>query len=76
MAKTIKPTAEDLDNRFNYHPAKGDQPDRYGLIRERCRKLAGDIVAITPVGREQSLALTSLEQAMFWANAGIARETP
>ncbi|MGP3782344.1 Acb2/Tad1 domain-containing protein [Paenibacillus sp. 1A_MP2] len=27
----------------------------------------------TPKSREQSLAMTNLEQAVFWANAAIAR---
>jgi hypothetical protein len=29
---------------------------------------------MVPEGREKALALTNLEQVMFWANAAIARE--
>lgn len=63
----------DLDNRFTYHPPKGDQLERYGMLRAHARALANDIVTRTPKSREQALALTNLEQAMFWANAAIAR---
>jgi hypothetical protein len=35
--------------------------------------LAYHIKAETPASREQSLALTHLEDAVFWANAAIAR---
>lgn len=63
----------DLDNRFTYHPPKEGQPERYVKIREAARQLAQTIVELTPQSREQSVALTNLEQATFWANAAIAR---
>lgn len=63
----------DLDNRFTYHSPKGDQQVRYKALRDGARDLAEDILRSTPVCREQSLALTKLEEAIFWANAGIAR---
>lgn len=58
---------------FTYHPPTGDQPERYELIRKMAREFAELLVWLTPASREQSLALTSLEQAVFNANAAIAR---
>lgn len=63
----------DLDNRFTYHAPKPGQPERYVELRNLAKGLAGRVVALTPPSREQSLALTNLEQAVFWANAAIAR---
>lgn len=69
----------DLERRFTYHPVKTgntmdtDQPTRYSHLRRMGRELARNIVGNTPASREQSLALTKLEEAIFWANAAIAR---
>lgn len=64
----------DLENRFNYHPPYGDKKERHEAIREECRLLAYTLKERMPAGREASLALTKLEEAMFWANAAIARD--
>jgi hypothetical protein len=61
------------DNNFRYHIPQGDQPRRYERLRSSARFLADEILGLTPKSREQSLALTNLEQALFWANAAIAR---
>lgn len=66
-------TQSDLDNRFTYHTPKNDQQSRYIMIRDHAKELAEFIVTNTPESREQSLAITSLEEAIFWANAAIAR---
>lgn len=69
-------TVEDgirLDNCFTYHAPIKDQPLRYQHLRSAARNLAVDILRYTPKSREQSLALTHLEDAIFWANASIAR---
>lgn len=62
-----------LENNFTYHAPKEDQQQRYLELRARAKDLAFLIVAETPPSREQSCALTSLEEAIFWANAAIAR---
>ncbi len=62
-----------IEQNFTYHPPKADQRDRYELIRGRAKVLATLIVQQTPESREQSLALTALEEAVMWANAAIAR---
>jgi hypothetical protein len=63
----------DLGNRFTYHAPKGDQTQRYEIIRERAHHYAHTLVTHAPASRELSLALTKLEEAVFWANAAIAR---
>lgn len=68
-----KITQDDIDHRFTYHPPTGDQPALYTELRDRFRSLAQLVREVTPGGREQSLAITHLEQAVMWANAGIAR---
>jgi len=63
----------ELERRFRYHEPTEDSRWRYELIREECERLAWLIDSLAPESREQSLALTALEQAMMWANASIAR---
>lgn len=65
--------AEDLRQRFTYHSPQADQPARYQTLRDRAHRLAQEISFLTPRSREQSLALTHLETAIFFANAAIAR---
>lgn len=66
-------TQESLDRAFSYHRPQPGQPERYELLRAFAKRLAEEIVTLTPSSREQSLALTNLEQAVMWANAAIAR---
>lgn len=68
-----KATRYNPDNVFTYHKPHGDQPQRYEDLHAAARHLAQDIIAMTPASREQSIALTKLEEAIFWANAAIAR---
>jgi hypothetical protein len=64
---------DDLIKRFTYHAPKGDQPARYEELRNEARLLAVTIDDFCPESREKSLAITRLEEAVFWANASIAR---
>ncbi|WP_407107872.1 hypothetical protein [Rhodococcus aetherivorans] len=66
--------AADINNRFDFHPATtAEKRGEHGSVREACKALAHALDARVPNGREKALALTKLEEAMFWANAGIAR---
>jgi len=62
-----------LEKRFTYYPPKGTQPARYEKIRDSACDLAFIIDDLAPDSREKSLAITHLEEAVFWANAAIAR---
>lgn len=64
---------DELATRFTYHAPKDDQPERYQMIRAAALNLAAIMVGATPESREQSLALTALEESVAWANAAIAR---
>jgi hypothetical protein len=66
-------TSEELIKRFTYHPPLAGQKERYAYIRARALEFAAAVVANTPASREQSLAITHLEDAVMWANAAIAR---
>jgi hypothetical protein len=62
-----------IENNFKYHAPKDGQPARYEAVRAKAKELAHLIDEQVPNGREKSLAMTNLEQAVMWANAGIAR---
>jgi len=65
----------DLDNRFSYHAPEPGQPEIYQSIRAQARQFAEFINALCPEGREKSLAVTHIEEAVFWSNAAIARSS-
>ena len=73
MPQTKEDLIKRINNDFVYHAPYGDQLERYAALREAGRLLAIKIVESTPISREQSLALTNLEQAIMFANAAIAR---
>ena len=63
----------DLNVRFTYHPPFGNQVEKYTSIRNTTWQLAEYLIKCCPDSRELSLAITKLEEAVFWANAAIAR---
>lgn len=65
---------DEIAMRFDYHrPDEATAPDHVEA-RGLCRDLAVDLVRLLPACRETSLAMTKLEEVLFWANAAIARE--
>lgn len=61
---------------FTYHPPHGNQAERYTSIRSHAFLMAKTLLSDCPESRELSIALTKLEEAVFWANASIARNEP
>ncbi|WP_207760618.1 DUF7681 family protein [Mycolicibacterium sphagni] len=67
-------SSADIENRFSFHPAStSDVAAQHEKVRASCKALGHQLDADLPPGREKALALTKLEEAMFWANAAIAR---
>lgn len=66
-------TEETLRHRFSYHKPTGNKAVIHQEIRNGCLDLALLINTKCPDSREQSLAITKLEETMMWAMAAIAR---
>lgn len=66
---------EDIDNRFRFHPAPDEEKrNAHSAVRALYADLAHRVNERLPEGREKSLAITKLEEAMFWSNAALARD--
>jgi hypothetical protein len=73
----MKPTDEDLRNRFFYHPPPNQQRiDDHALVSQWCFELAVHLRNQCPEGRNLSLALTHLEDTRMRANAALACDSP
>lgn len=64
---------KDIEHRFTYHPPHPDTVWMFSNIREAAKAQALWLDRHLPDSREKSLALTALEEAVFWANAAVAR---
>lgn len=66
---------EDLKDRFTYYPPTGPgEAGKYEDIRDLGLRMAELVDVLCPDSREKSLAITKLEESVFWAIASIARE--
>jgi len=63
----------DLEKIFTYNPPKGNQSERYSEIRSKAKEFCELIQKNSPESAEQTLAIRKIEEAVMWANAGIAR---
>jgi hypothetical protein len=67
--------AADLARRFGYHPPQDSETiAKHEDARTIMHGAAEFVCLVTAPSREQSLALTHLEDAMMWTNAAIARQ--
>jgi hypothetical protein len=66
-------TCNEIDNRFKYHEPTADQQKRYAALRDMGRELAYAILNYCSDSREQSTALTRLDECIMHAKAAIER---
>ena len=62
-----------IEDRFVHHVCDTEQRNAMAKIHGAGLGFAEIIQNLCPETREQSLAFTKLEEAVFWANAAIAR---
>jgi hypothetical protein len=66
---------QDLSSRFRFYPALTEERKaEHERVRAACMGLALELGELLPAGREYALAMTKLEEVMFWANAAVARQ--
>jgi hypothetical protein len=65
---------KDIERRFTHHPPNAVKINAHENIRATARRYAEDLNLWLPEGREKSLAITHLEEVVFWSNAAIARQ--
>jgi hypothetical protein len=70
------PHPYNINNIFCYHTPSPDQVSKDFSLRENAKSLAQLVLDLTPRSREQSLALTKIEEATMWATAAVARNEP
>ena len=67
-------TKGNLDEVFTYHPPTPEQQNRYQMITKAAKEFAEVVLTACPGSREQSIALTHIQEARMMANAAIALE--
>jgi hypothetical protein len=65
----------EMENRFTYHSPSDAQKEQFEMIRRIAYAYAVQLNELCPDGREKALALTKLDEVVFWANAAIARNS-
>ncbi len=76
MSHATPSSRADIDQRFNYHLSGEDRVVTLDYVRGQCAHIAHCLDEVLPPGREKSLALTKLEEALMWSNASIAKTAP
>jgi hypothetical protein len=66
--------AAEIDRRFDYHAPDERKRILHEAARDQVKTTATALAAMLPECREKSLAFTALEEALFYANAAIARQ--
>ena len=69
-------TPDEIRHRFWPHRLSVDQSRRVAELRALFEAAAARVQLLTLPAREQSLAITKLEEASFWAISSVAREAP
>ena len=69
----IRETREEMLERFDAHVTGESQSISIARLRIAAKVMAKVIDDEMTPGREKSVALRKLEEVLFWANAGVAR---
>lgn len=74
VREALRKRREPLERLFTYQPPRADQLPRYEQLRAEAKSFAETLVALTPVGADQSAAIRKLRECVMTANAAISQE--
>lgn len=64
---------DQIETIFSFHPPKDEKiKQAHEEVRDLCKALALSIKELVPDSPEQTTAIRKLQEAMMYANAGIA----
>lgn len=66
-------TDETIENNFKYHKPLEENIDKFTELRGEARTFAETVMSLVPECAERTLAFRKIEEAVMWANAGLAR---
>lgn len=70
---TITP---DHDHALSYHPLTAGRGDIHEELRAAAKAYVAVLDRLCPSSREHSLAFTSVQESLMWANAAVAIHDP
>lgn len=65
----------EIDRRYNFHSVSDADRAKIEMVRQGVKFLAKMLEDHCPANNERSNAASKLEEALFWANASIARKS-
>lgn len=66
-------TTSEIERRFTSHKVDEERGAKIDALRKAFINLALTVENLVPAGREQAIVLTKIEEASFFAVAGVAR---
>lgn len=69
---TLQDVLMDIEHKFTYHAPTPEQVLKYDALREKFKTLAIDIVDLTPICPDQTVALRKLHECSMAVNSVIA----
>lgn len=64
-------TEAQIEHAFTYHPPKN--PNDFNFLRDSAKEFAIIVHRMLPDCEERERALDRIQEAVMWANAGLAR---
>lgn len=73
MSHATIASRDEIDHRLGYHAPTPERVTVHEQIRAALIEASHKLHDLVPVGRDKALMLTHIEEALYFANAAVAR---